>query len=191
MKRSVLCGIGLTLLLARLSSVRAAEESVPGHVAVLLGAGESIPGWGGTRERVITADLTLRYAGLVNRSLGPERWGLREQLWIELPVFQVFEPHEGQIYSLNFLFCAIYEHFENAQPYLTLGGGPVYADVSIPGMGSRLCGNYQAGFGVRWPFDGWSAHIEMRYHHISNLGMADPNVPINSLRGLVGVSWDL
>jgi hypothetical protein len=190
-KRGVIVLTLMAGFLAGLTSGRADSPSVPGHVAVLAGAGESIPGWGGTRERVKTIDLTLRHAGLIDRRLGPDRFALREQLWLELPVFLVYEPHAGRIYSLNVLFCAIYERFKNVQPYLTLGGGPVYADVVIPGMGSRLCGNYQAGVGLRLPFARWSAHIEMRYHHISNLGLADPNEPLNSLHGMVGVSWSL
>ncbi len=171
-------------------AVRAEETHVPGHLAVLVGAGESFPGWGATTERVKTLDMTLRYAGLVNRNFGPKEWHLREQLWIELPLFWAFEPSDGPIFSMNFLLCILYERYASCQPYMTLGGGPVYAEADIPGMGSRLCGNYQAGGGIRFPFGRTALHIEARYHHISNLGMADPNVPINSLRGLLGLSWE-
>jgi hypothetical protein len=155
-----------------------------------VGGGESFPGWGDTTERVKTVDLTFRYAGLINRPFLPGWLNAREQLWIELPIMYVVDPDDAPIYSMNFLFCCIFKNHASFQPYLTLGGGPVYVAADIPGMGSRLCGNYQAGVGARIPFSGWALHTELRYHHISNLGTADPNVPLNSLRALVGVSRD-
>ncbi len=186
---AVRLAMAATMLLG-MAATRAEEAKVPGHLAVLAGAGESFPGWGATTERVKTVDLTLRYAGLINRRFGPRALDLREQLWIELPVFWVYAPDHAPIYSMNFLFCSIYERYATCQPYLTLGGGPVYVEADIPGMGSRLCGNYQAGVGARFPFGRWALHVEARYHHISNMNTADPNVPINSLRGLLGASWD-
>lgn len=180
----------VALTLAVPATTRAADDPLPGHVAVLAGTGRSFPGWGRTTERVRTVDLTFRYAGLVNRSHQTGWLRFREQLWIEIPFFWVLEPDREPIYSVNFLFCGILERFESFNPYVTFGGGPVYAAADIPGMGSHLCGNYQAGFGVRVPRDGWALHAEARFHHISNLGAADPNVPINSLRGLLGVSRD-
>lgn len=180
----------IAALLASGSAGAAEDQALPGHIAVLTGGGQSFPGWGKTTERVRTLDLTLRYAGLINRphNLGPLH--TREQLWIELPILYVYEPDNAPILSVNFLYCCLFEHFDTWQPYFTAGGGPVYAIADIPGMGSRLCGNYQAGVGIRIPTAGRAIHLEARFHHISNLGAADPNVPINSLRGLLGLSWD-
>jgi len=180
----------LLLLACRPIVTHAAEQGVPGHLALLAGGGESIPGWGDTTERIKTVDITFRYAGLINRPFLPGWLHAQEQLWIELPVMYIVDPYDAPIYSLNFLFCCIFKHYESFQPYLTAGGGPVYVATDVQGMGSRLCGNYQAGLGVRIPFGGWSLHTELRFHHISNLGMDDPNVPLNSLRGLLGVSWN-
>lgn len=184
----VLAAAAACLLTARGAS--AENDRLPGHLAVLAGAGQSFPGWGRTTERVKTVDLTFRYAGLINRSHGEGWLRFREQLWIEIPVLWALEPDREPIYCLNFLFCGIAERFGTFNPYVTLGGGPVYAAADIPGMGSRLCGNYQAGVGIRFPGGGWAVHAEARFHHISNMGAADPNVPINSLRGLLGVSRD-
>lgn len=188
MRRVTLGWVAAVLLATEPQAARAQTDSTPGHWAVLTGMGESHPGWGATTERVKTVDLTLRYAGLINRPLGPDWLHMREQLWIELPVLYAYEPDDGPLFCMNFLFCGLYENYETVQPYVTIGGGPVYATTDIPGMGSHLCGNYQAGLGLRLPLGTWSLRLEGRYHHISNLGFADPNVPINSLRCLVGVS---
>ena len=70
-----------------------------------------------------------------------------------------------------------------------IGGGPQYVMADIEGVGSDLCGNYQAGVGLRLNlFAEHPVDLELRFHHISNLGMADPNVPLNSTKAYVGFS---
>ena len=91
------------------------------------------------------------------------------------------------IVGLNFLFAWIFPETPIGEPYFMFGGGPVYVAADIDGVGSDLCGNYQAGVGVRLNLiENHPVDLELRFHHISNLGMAEPNVPLNSTKLFLG-----
>jgi opacity protein-like surface antigen len=75
-------------------------------------------------------------------------------------------------------------------PYIFAGGGPLFVDLGLPTMGTKLCFSYQGGTGLQFFIDRKTAlNVEYRYHHISNAGTAEPNEPINSNKVLMGVSW--
>lgn len=155
----------------------------------LIGYRHSIPGWGGTLERVQTLDLVPRYCHVLNRELGRGWLRVSRELWVEAPLSILLsdtdhqDAHDVGLISANFLLALVGKSSEEVEPYITLGGGPVYVLADIRGVGSDLCGNYQAGFGVRFKTDNrriWN--LELRYHHISNLDMARPNIALNSLK---------
>jgi opacity protein-like surface antigen len=76
------------------------------------------------------------------------------------------------------------------EPYIFAGGGILYADLGLPGMGNRLDFSYQGGAGIHY-FIGRDLALlaEYRYHHVSNAGTARPNEPLNSSKFLIGVSF--
>ena len=76
------------------------------------------------------------------------------------------------------------------QPYLFVGGGPVYVAADIDGMGSDWNGNYQIGAGLKYDLNDRHALLfECRYHHISNANTKDPNLPLNSTKFLIGYTF--
>lgn len=162
---------------------------------ILLGGGSSIKGFGETDQDVRTVDVVWRHARVLQENT--EGWlkGNRE-LWIEAPFSFIISDTDSQdsndigMIGLNFLFAWVFPQTDLGQPYVLTGGGPVYVMADIDGVGSDLCGNYQAGCGLR--FNAAEEHpinLELRYHHISNLGMADPNVPLNSIKLFVGFTF--
>ena len=54
-------------------------------------------------------------------------------------------------------------------------------------MGAKLNGNYQFAVGLERHLDkGRALLAEIRFHHVSNAGTRDPNVPLNGLKFMVG-----
>ncbi len=169
-----------------------AEERQPRDCwTVLTGGGSSHKGWGATDQTVQTADLYFRYSNVIRPKMGWDYLLASHELWIELPVILTYEPETHVMLSAVFNFAMVFDSWEYIEPYFFVGGGPLYITSTLPGMGSKFCGNYQAGGGVRVPINkNLSLNFESRYHHVSNGGLWEPNVPINSAKFLTGISYN-
>jgi len=171
-----------------------AETKTTSYNQILLGGGSSIKGFGETDQEVATVDVLWRHARIFKEK--KEGW-LRgnHEFWIEAPVSFIVhdndtvDSHGLGMVGLNFLFAWVFPETRMGNPYFMIGGGPQYILADIEGVGSDLCGNYQMGCGLRFNVaEKYPVNLEIRYHHISNLGMADPNVPLNSVKIFVGAT---
>ena len=171
-----------------------AETKTTSYNQILLGGGSSIKGFGETDQEVATVDVLWRHARIFKEK--KEGW-LRgnHEFWIEAPVSFIVhdndtvDSHGLGMVGLNFLFAWVFPETRMGNPYFMIGGGPQYILADIEGVGSDLCGNYQMGCGLRFNVaEKHPVNLEIRYHHISNLGMADPNVPLNSVKIFVGAT---
>jgi hypothetical protein len=189
MKHRVL-SIWLTGLNLLSLSCLAATPIDPGW-ELLIGYGESHPGWGDTRERVETRDLIVRQVRPQSFSRG-EGWYLnRRSLQIELPLHLLHEPQEPPMFGVYFNSCWTFLAHPRYQPYLFVGGGPLYTQAEIPGTSSNLKGSYQAGLGMKINLEAASLNLEYRFHHVSNGGIKEPNDPLNSGKLLMGFQLPL
>ncbi len=153
---------------------------------LLLGYGESHPGWGDTRERVVTRDLILRQNRPQSKTRG-EGWYLnRRSVQIELPLHLLQDPREPPMLGLYFNSCWTFLAHPRYQPYLFIGGGPLYTRAEIAGTSSRIRGSYQVGAGMKFNLEKLSLNLEYRFHHVSNGGIEEPNDPLNSGKLLLG-----
>ncbi|OQX09661.1 MAG: hypothetical protein BWK76_21930, partial [Desulfobulbaceae bacterium A2] len=149
--------------------------------AVLGGYGQSEPGWGLTEQRVQTIDLIPRYNHVIFDEIGSGWFKGFHSILIETPLSLVVSPDESAMVGVNFLAAYTFDTGRSWRPYLFGGGGPVYNFADIPGMGADLNGNYQFGLGLEQLVGGnRNLLFEVRYHHISNAGEEEPNVPLNS-----------
>ncbi len=171
-----------------------AETKTTSYNQILLGGGSSIKGFGETDQEVATVDVLWRHARIFKEK--KEGW-LRgnHEFWIEAPLSFIVhdndtvDSHGLGMVGLNFLFAWVFPETRMGNPYFMIGGGPQYILADIEGVGSDLCGNYQMGCGLRFNVaEKHPVNLEIRYHHISNLGMADPNVPLNSVKMFVGAT---
>lgn len=168
--------------------------AVPAHAAdsswtVLGGYGSTHVGMGETREHVETADMVFRYARVLVDDMGASWYAGRHDVLVELPVSAV-TTHGSTMMGVNFLASYFFTSFDRYEPYIFLGGGPVYVAAEIPGMGSNLNGNYQTGIGIAFNMGKeFNFDLEYRFHHISNAGRVSPNVPLNSSKLLVGITF--
>ena len=160
---------------------------------VLVGYGSSLPGFGDTTERVQAADLALRWDALLRNyePASPGSWKpASHHLWMEttfhamLSDTDTVDRNDYGLFTFAFLGAWVFSPLENGiEPYVFLGGGPVYVAADVEGVGADVCGHYQAGVGLkglRW-LDR-TFELGVRYHHVSNLGLADPNVSMNAVR---------
>ncbi len=159
----------------------------------LVGYGISHPGFGETTEKLQVLDVIPRISFVQYNKVGSDWYTFNRELWIELPVSMILsdsdsvDRHDFGLISATFLMALVSKARSDIEPYLTIGGGPVYLAGDINGVGSDICGNYQLGLGVRFKSNaGRIWNFEWRYHHISNLGMASPNVPLNSTKFAIG-----
>ncbi len=158
--------------------------------ALLGGYGQSFPGWGNTSERVKTVDIIGRYNHLVVDDAGSGWYEGYHSLLLEVPVSVVVSPEVSAMVGVNVLAAYTFTAGNRWQPYLFVGGGPVYSFADIPGMGAELNGNYQFGIGFKSDWNSENEVLaELRYHHISNGGSEEPNNPLNSLKVLLGISF--
>ncbi len=159
------------------------------HLTILGGYGATHVGMGKTREHVETADLVLRYGRELWSEAGSSWYKGRHEFLIEFPVHIVLRPDVSPMFGMNFLAGYFLTTYKKGVPYFFAGGGPVYINSGIPGVGARLNGNYQAGIGFLYRTEkGYNLNLEYRFHHISNAGTEEPNVPLNSSKLLLGVN---
>jgi lipid A 3-O-deacylase len=75
-------------------------------------------------------------------------------------------------------------------PYVDVGGGLAATSIGPPDLSHTFEFNLQAATGVRWFIrDNVALNIEARYLHISCAGIDRPNLGLNNVNGMVGISW--
>ncbi|MDH3360718.1 MAG: acyloxyacyl hydrolase [Desulfobulbaceae bacterium] len=161
-----------------------------GNWSYLTGYGITHPGMGLTKVWVETVELIPRYERVLTEDIGSSWYRCNHSLLIELPVHLVVDPVVSPMVGVNFLACWNFIGRDLFHPYLFAGGGPLYSNADIPGMGAHLNGSYQFGGGLRYKISGNRyLEFEYRFHHISNGGRKEPNVPLNSSKFLVGFTF--
>ena len=183
----VCCGLLAALIM---SACQAESADQTCAWSVLAGYGTSHPGWGKTKIRVETIDLVLRYDHVLSKDIGSSWYQGYHSLLLELPAHLIVNPEVSTMIGANFLACYTFTDNDQYLPYIFAGGGPLYANADIPGMGSRWNGNYQFGAGLRYKINiRHEVMFEFRFHHVSNGGQKDPNDPLNSTKCLAGFTF--
>jgi hypothetical protein len=185
----------IAVLFTLLSAVSAlAQEGgvakAKNEYALLTGYGITHRYFGATRTQVQTWDTIARFGWFLSDEVGRGNWYQgRHELLIELPYHMALD-HNGRSMVGGYLLGSWkFTGLQDVAPYVFAGGGPLFVDLGLPTMGSKLCFSYQGGTGLQYFIDRTTAlNLEYRYHHISNAGTAEPNEPLNSSKILFGVS---
>lgn len=75
-------------------------------------------------------------------------------------------------------------------PFLDLGAGATATDIRSGDISTTFEFNLQAGAGAHYFFrDNLALTFQARFIHFSNAGIKFPNLGVNTLTGLIGVSW--
>jgi len=196
--RTVLLSAMIILLLTLFSSAvsHAQDDKTLGfsnaksHWTVLGGYGNTHTNFGDTQDRVQEFDLILQYGHFLTKEAGRSWYKVRHEIMLELPFSAVFHPHGAIMAGINLLACWDFTASEKIVPYVFAGGGLVYTNLGLDGMGRELNGNYQTGTGIHYLMDKHTIlNFGYRLHHISNANTADPNEPLNSSKFLIGISF--
>ena len=75
-------------------------------------------------------------------------------------------------------------------PYVDGGAGVTATSIGPPDLSHTFEFNLQAAAGVRWFLkDNLALSIEARYLHLSCASMYSPNLGLNNVNGMLGISW--
>jgi hypothetical protein len=72
-------------------------------------------------------------------------------------------------------------------PYFELSGGTLFTNHEVPAFTSKVNFTSGAALGTHFLGDSRNWSLEVRYMHISNAGLADPNPGINTVQVRVGI----
>ena len=133
-----------------------------------------------------------RFGWILTKAHGPGFLRGRFEYAVDaVPVFMVFQP-ANKAYGAGFNPVVLKWNFETDSrvvPYVELGGGVLFTNVTVPTGSSQT--NFASGAAIGMHILGekvaWS--VDVRYMHISNAGLATPNPGINTVQVRVGVGW--
>jgi len=75
-------------------------------------------------------------------------------------------------------------------PYADIGAGVSATSIGPPDLSGTFEFNLQAATGVQWFIrDNLALGLEARYLHMSCAGIHPPNLGLNTVNGMVGISW--
>lgn len=75
-------------------------------------------------------------------------------------------------------------------PFIDIGAGVSWTDISAPDLGGSFQFNLQTGLGLNWFVkDDWAVSLECRYLHLSSSAISMPNNGVNTLGGIIGLNW--
>jgi len=177
----------LPLLFARSSFAQARPEEGGREIQIWTGGGPSVPG--GTSDTKIW-NVGLRYGWILTKPIGPGFLKGRFEYAVDaVPMFLVFQPantaYGAGINPLNLKWN--FATRGKIVPYMELSGGTLFTTHDVPTGTSSVNFTPSAAFGFHFLGEKHAVSVELRYLHISNAGLSDPNPGINTVEVRVGI----
>jgi lipid A 3-O-deacylase len=127
-------------------------------------------------------------------SIGERWWSCSIALGVELALLGITQPTGA--YGVGFTPKLIYtfSSFGRVKPYIEGGGGPLWTnfDGRIPEQGSDFNFLVWGGAGASWDLTSQlSLNAGLRFSHISNGGINEPNGGVNYLLPFIGIAAKL
>jgi hypothetical protein len=178
----------LLLLLLYLPRASAQVEPAQGdhELELWTGGGPSVNGGVGG---ISTWNVGLRYGWILTGLHGPGIVrGQFEYAVDVVPVFWVFE-RKGTAYGFVLDPLALKWDFRKRRqfvPYFEISGGPLFTSRDVPPGVSRVNFVSGAALGLYFPAGRFHWSAELRYTHISDAGLTNPNPGINTVQVRLG-----
>jgi len=180
-----------SLLLLLLYLPRATAQAAPAQgdheLQLWTGGGPSVRGGVGG---IGTWNLGLRYGWVLTDLHGPAIVrGRFEYAWDVVPVFCVFEP-KRTAYGFAVDPFALKWDFQQRRlfiPYVEISGGALFTSRDVPPEVSRVNFASGAAVGLYFPAGKFHWSAELRYMHISDAGLTNPNPGINTIQVRLGL----
>ncbi len=160
------------------------------------GGGNEIQVWtgGGHGINGSTADSGVwnagfRYGWVLTDPIAPGPLRGRFEFALDaVPVFWVFQ-RTGPAYGFGLNPFALKWNFvehHNVSPYIDIGGGTLFTNHQTPPGTSRVNFTTSGAIGAHFLRSKYNWSAELRFMHISNAGLAEPNSGINTLQVRIG-----
>ncbi|MCC6763277.1 MAG: acyloxyacyl hydrolase [Deltaproteobacteria bacterium] len=124
-----------------------------------------------------------------------EKYGIRA-LWMIEPWAAYVNDDNGRHKTdsfeigMNALFVRLVFGEATLRPFIEAGEGAVYTDLRKQDLGTRLQFTSTIGGGLEYEVrPGVAVGLQARFRHMSNAGMASSNPGINTVYGLIGLTF--
>jgi hypothetical protein len=171
---------------APLMHAQAGPEGAGTEWQVWTGGGHGINRYTASSE---VWNLGFRYGIVITSPHGPGF--LKGQLEYALdvvPAWVIVQPtNTAYGAGINpFAFKWILTGSRKVKPYFEIGGGTLFTNTKVPEGSSRINFTSSGAFGVHILGEKHNWMAELRFMHISNAGMTEPNPGINTLQFRIG-----
>ena len=177
----------ILLLCASLTWAQSRVEDGGHEIQLWTGGGHSVSG--GTSNTGVW-NLGLRYGWILTRPHGPGFLEGRFEYAVDaVPAFMVFQPADtaygAGVNPLNLKWN--FATRGRVVPYFELSGGTLFTNHDVPTGTGRVNFTSSAALGTHFLGESRNWSVELRYMHISNAGLSDPNPGINTVHVRVGI----
>ncbi|MGC2477221.1 MAG: acyloxyacyl hydrolase [Candidatus Sulfotelmatobacter sp.] len=164
-----------------------APEKGGNEIQIWAGGGHSVAG-GTSRTGAFNAGIRYGWV-LTDPHLPGFLRGRFEYAVDVVPVFLVFQP-ANTAYGAGFNPLGLKWNFESHgrfSPYLELGGGVLFTNHDVPTYANNVNFTPSAALGTHILGENYNWSIEVRYLHISDAGLTNPNPGINTVQVRLGI----
>ena len=134
----------------------------------------------------------LRYGLILTAPHGPGFLRGRLEYAVEaVPAFLVFQK-QNTAYGAGvnpFAFKWAFDTRGSVVPYFEIGGGTLFTNTQVPAGTSRVNFTTSGALGLHFLRSKRNFSTEVRFMHISNAGLANPNPGINTVQLRLGFGW--
>lgn len=177
----------LVLCTPTLTLAQAGPEEGGHEIQIWAGGGHSVAGGRGDTG---VFNAGVRYGWVLT---GPHLPGFlrgRFEYAVDaVPVFLAFQPADTA-YGAGFNPLGLKWNFERHgrfSPYLELGGGVLFTNHDVPQYVNTVNFTPSTALGVHILGPKYNWNVELRYLHISDAGLTNPNPGINSVQVRLGI----
>jgi hypothetical protein len=182
---AVLGVVGL-LLCAQEGRAQAGPEGASSEWQVWTGGGHGI---NGSQSGTGVWNLGLRYGIVITSPHGPGFMrGQLEYALDAVPAWAIVQS-TNTAYGAGvnpFAFKWILTSAKKVKPYFEIEGGTLFTNTKVPEMTSHVNFTSSGAFGAHFLGEKHNWTAEVRFMHISNAGISDPNPGINTIQVRVG-----
>jgi hypothetical protein len=179
--------VAMMLLAASLGWAQSRVEDGGHELQIWTGGGHSVPG--GTSNTGVW-NAGVRYGWILTRPHGPGFLEGRFEYAVDaVPAFLVFQS-ANTAYGVGFNPLNLKWNFATrgrVVPYLELSGGTLFTTKDVPTGTDRVNFTSSAAVGAHFLGESRNWSVEVRYMHISNAGLSDPNPGINTVQVRLGI----
>lgn len=137
-------------------------------------------------------NVGLRYGLILTAPHGPGFLRGRLEYAVEaVPAFLVFQK-QNTAYGAGvnpFAFKWAFDTSGSVVPYFEIGGGTLFTNTQVPAGTSRVNFTTSGAIGLHFLRSKHNVSTEIRFMHISNAGLANPNPGINTVQLRLGFGW--